>query len=197
MFLGPDRDAVTMLGAVSTLRAARLDIRLIVAGPADDPARPVPADVYYLGPVSHRRSAYANGQVVVISGRDPAAPYAIVEAMMCGRPTICLDDGTFGPVVGSAAMVVPYDDRARLADACAALLGSPDRRRDMSTAAGRRARSLFALRTTTDAVRLAYERAMFDVLRPEPLSGPLSGPLEAGGGAVAAGTSGTNTTTGS
>ncbi|HEU0240998.1 MAG TPA: DUF3492 domain-containing protein [Micromonosporaceae bacterium] len=189
LFLGPERDVVTMLGAVATLRAARLDIRLIVAGPADDAVHRVPADVYFLGPVSHRRSAYATGQVVVISGRDPAAPYAIVEAMMCGRPTICLDDGTFEPVVGTAVMVVPYDDRARLADACAALLGSPDRRRDMSTTSARRARSLFALRTTTDAVRLAYERAMFDAVR--------IGPLEPGDDAVAAGTTGTSRTTGS
>jgi hypothetical protein len=141
---------------------SRPETRLIVAGPVFTTDPLVLANVSFLGPVNHRRSAYATGRVLVISGRHPAAPYAIVEAMMCGRPVICLDDGEFGPMVGSSAITVPYGDPARLARACLALLDSPDQRRDMSTAAARRARSLYALRTTTDAVRIAYERAAGD-----------------------------------
>jgi hypothetical protein len=156
-----------MLDAVNTLHAARLDVRLMIAGPAESPAEPAQAGVCFLGPVNHRRSVFATGQVLVISGRARASRYAVVEAMMCGRPTIVLDDGEFAPVVGTAARVVPYGDAAKLAQVCATLLGSADRRREMSVAAARRARSLFALRTTIDSVRTAYAQAAWAPVAPD------------------------------
>jgi hypothetical protein len=65
-------------------------------------------------------------------------------------------------VAGTAATIVPYGDEDRLAHACLALLGSADRRRSQSTAGSQRARSLFALRTTIDAVRTVYADATTD-----------------------------------
>src|SRR5215475_10908399 len=159
-FVGPESDAATMLTSLPWIRWTRPDARLIVAGPAFAADPLALANVSFLGPVNHRRSAYATGRIVVISGRDPAAPYAIVEAMMCGRPAICLDDGEFRPMVGPAALTVPYGDPARLARACLALLNAADQRRQMSSAGARRARSLYALRTTIDVVRIAYQRAV-------------------------------------
>jgi glycosyltransferase involved in cell wall biosynthesis len=169
-FLGPERDAMTMLRTLPRLRAIHGNIRLIVAGPAMPVDVVAPADaVGFLGPVHRRRSAYAIGQVVVVSGQDPAAPYALIEAMMCGRPTVCLDDGRLKSVAGAAATIVPYGDDGQLAEACLALLGSPERRRIQSTAAAQRARSLFALRTTVGAVRTVYAEAARDVADPAEL----------------------------
>ncbi len=166
-FLGPDHDALTLLRTLPRLRAAHPEIRLIVAAPPIKTDVIRPGDpVFFLGPVSHRRSAYATGQVVVVSGRHPAAPYALIEAMMCRRPTICLDDGALTAVAGVAATTVPYGDERRLADACLALLASADRRRSQSTAGSQRARSLFALRTTIDAVRTVYTEATADTVEP-------------------------------
>jgi polysaccharide biosynthesis protein PelF len=166
-FVGPDRDALTLLRTLPRLRAAHPEIRLIVAAPPirtdvigpDDP-------VFFLGPVNHRRSAYATGQVVVVSGRHPAAPYALIEAMMCRRPTICLDDGALTSVAGTAVATVPYDDEHRLADACLALLDSADRRRSQAATGSQRARSLFALRSTIDAIRTVYAEAIADPVEP-------------------------------
>lgn len=159
-WLGPPRDLVTMLDALTPIRVSRPDTRLIVAGPArpvDDPRHD--AVTNFLGPVNHRRSAYATGQIVVLSGNDPSMPYGLIEAMMCGRPTICLDDGTLAPLAGMGAMVVPSADPAILASACLTLLGSPDRRRELSEAAGARARRVFGLRVMIDRFREAYDRA--------------------------------------
>jgi glycosyltransferase involved in cell wall biosynthesis len=162
-FLGPDRDAITLLRTLPRLRAVHPDVRLIVGAPPVTTDVIKPGDpVFFLGPVSHRRSAYATGQIVVVSGRHEAAPYALIEAMMCRRPTICLDDGALRSVAGTAATIVPYGDEDRLAHACLALLGSADRRRSQSTAGSQRARSLFALRTTIDAVRTVYADATTD-----------------------------------
>ena len=162
-FLGPDRDTVTLLRTLPRLRAVHPDVRLIVGAPAVTTSVIKPGDsVFFLGPVNHRRSAYATGQIVVVSGRHEAAPYALIEAMMCRRPTILLDDGALSAVAGTAADIVPYRDEDRLADVCLALLGSADRRRSQSTAGSQRARSLFALRTTIDAVRTVYAEATAD-----------------------------------
>jgi polysaccharide biosynthesis protein PelF len=167
VFLGPDRDALTLLRTLPRLRAAHPEVRLIVAAPPIKTDVIRPGDpVFFLGPVNHRRSAYATGQVVVVSGRHPAAPYALIEAMMCRRPTICLDDGALTAVAGTAATTVPYGDEHRLADACLSLLASADRRRSQSTAGSQRARSLFALRTTIDAVRTVYAGATADTVEP-------------------------------
>src|SRR5262249_30579442 len=90
-FLGPERDALTMLDALPRLRAKRRGVRLKMSGwQITHPAQVPPAEVQFLGPVNHRRSAYAAGQVVVVSARWPSAPYAVIEAMMSGRPTVCM-----------------------------------------------------------------------------------------------------------
>ena len=52
-------------------------------------------------------------------------PYALIESMMCGRPTICVDDGALAPMVGMGAVLVPPDDPVALAEACVTLLGRP------------------------------------------------------------------------
>jgi hypothetical protein len=81
---------------------------------------------------------------------------------MCGRPTIVLDNSGLDKVIGMGAMVVPPNEPTELADACVKLLSDRDRRRQLSIAAGQRARSLFALRAKLDRFREIYERTSRD-----------------------------------
>jgi glycosyltransferase involved in cell wall biosynthesis len=184
-WLGPESELPTMLAALSGVRESTgQPVRLVVAGPASpltglsggSPAGESSIDsstdtISFLGPVSHRRSAYATGQIVVLSGRDESMPYALIEAMMCGRPTVCLDDGGLAGMVGSDAITVRPGHPAALAAACATLLDSPDRRRELSAAAGQRARRLFNLRAVIDGYRDIYESAALDTAGPtEPMA---------------------------
>ncbi len=170
-WLGPDADLPSMLGALSQISAVR-PARLIVAGAASSLVETslvgssMTDTISFLGPVSHRRSAYATGQIVVLSSRDEAMPYALIEAMMCGRPTICVDDGGLASMAGMGAVIVPPNDPSALASACLTLLGDPDRRRTLSMAAGQRARGLFGLRMVVDRFRDAYENAALDLANP-------------------------------
>jgi glycosyltransferase involved in cell wall biosynthesis len=86
--------------------------------------------------------------------------------MMCGRPTVAIDDGGLAPMLGLGGSTVPHDDPTALAGACAALLASPERRRQTSQAAGQRARNLFGLRMVVDRYREAYEDAAADSAGP-------------------------------
>jgi polysaccharide biosynthesis protein PelF len=179
-WLGPEGELPSMLAALRGIRdATGQPVRLVVAGPASplaglstgSPTGESSADtISFLGPVSHRRSAYATGQIVVLSGRDESMPYALIEAMMCGRPTVCVDDGGLAAMVGSDGLTVRPGDPAALAAACGALLGSPDRRRELSAAASQRARRLFNLRAMIDRYREIYENAAADSAGPtEPM----------------------------
>jgi glycosyltransferase involved in cell wall biosynthesis len=162
-WLGPERDLRTLLAALPAIKEAAPDIRVLVAGPAVPIQNRHHAEkLSFLGPVNHRRSAYANGKLVVLSGTDPTMPYALIEAMMCGRPTIVLDDTGLAKVFGMGAVVVPPNNPVALADACTKLLRDRDRRRQLSIAAGQRARSLFALRAKLDRFREIYERVVAD-----------------------------------
>jgi glycosyltransferase involved in cell wall biosynthesis len=162
-WLGPDRDLSTMIAALPEIRHAKHGVRVLVAGPATAISdRRHTEAIGFLGPVSHRRSAYANGQIVVLAAGDDSMPYALIEAMMCGRPTIVIDDGTLANAVGLGALTVPPDNPHALASAVITLLSDPARRKQLSVAAGQRARNLFALRSSLDRFREVYERAARD-----------------------------------
>jgi glycosyltransferase involved in cell wall biosynthesis len=165
-WLGPDRDLPTMLAALDIVREELPDARLIVAGPATGAARTTGEEVSFLGPVTHRRSAYATGQVVALSGRGEWMPYALIEAMMCGRPVVCQDSGGLASMAGLGASIVSYDDPEALAAGCLTLLHSRDRRRQQSMAAGQRARNLFGLRMMLDRYRTVYDETARDTAAP-------------------------------
>jgi len=165
-WLGPERDLVSMLCAFEAVRDTRSDTRLIVAGPATPVDPRIGPAVAFLGPVGHRRSAFTKGRVVVVAATEPTMPYALIEAMMCGRPTICVGDADVAELAGDGALVVPPDDPDTLADACLYLLESEQRRRDLGTAGHAVARTRYALRTQLDRFRDLYELASHDTSAP-------------------------------
>jgi glycosyltransferase involved in cell wall biosynthesis len=78
----------------------------------------------------------------------------LLEAMAVGKPVIAPREG--GPVEivahGQTGVLVAPRDAAALADAVVSLLGDPERRAAMGSAARARARTLFDLRTHATAV---------------------------------------------
>jgi len=95
--------------------------------------------------VTARRALYGMGRLVAISGAHEAMPYPLIEAMLCGRATICTDNGGLAATVGVGALVVPPGDPARLAAACASVLTDQRLRHELAVAGRDRARSLFSL----------------------------------------------------
>jgi glycosyltransferase involved in cell wall biosynthesis len=91
---------------------------------------------------------------------DP--PYRLMEAMMSGRPVISVDVGPVAETLGDTGVVVPADDPAALAQACAALLRDPARRRELADASRRRALTHF----TADRVLRVYDALYADLAGP-------------------------------
>ncbi|MFG2097029.1 DUF3492 domain-containing protein [Streptomyces sp. NPDC048612] len=181
----PAKDLIALLHAFAEIRRAEPAATLrIVGGPGRDPGAPgylahcralaaqlfpdEAADARTVGesPVSFEEiggpglpapaDAYASGAVVVLSSVIEGFPRSLVEAMFCGRATVSTDAGAVCEVIGGTGLVVPPRNPRALAEACAALLGDPDRRARLGAAARARALELFTVEQNTAAFRGIY-----------------------------------------
>lgn len=100
--------------------------------------------------------AYASGAVVVLSSVVEGFPAGLVEAMLCGRPTVSTDVGAVVEVIGGTGLVVPPRNPRALAEACVALLRDPVRRERLGAAARARALELFTVEQNIAAFHTLY-----------------------------------------
>ncbi|MEH1130188.1 GT4 family glycosyltransferase PelF [Micromonospora sp. CPCC 206061] len=159
----PRKDLHTLIRAFRRVRDAVPHAGLRLVGPQDDLAYVASCrrlvDRLSLGgvvrfddPVQSSRQAFAAGHLVALSSVAEDMPYPVVEAMMCGRPTVSTDVGAVAEVVGDTGVIVPPGDPVALAGACVDLLADPARRRRLGAAGRARALRLY----TVDTVRRAY-----------------------------------------
>ncbi|MFE1175242.1 DUF3492 domain-containing protein [Streptomyces sp. NPDC058773] len=185
----PAKDLIGLLHAFAEVRRAEPAATLrIIGGPGSDPRAPgylahcralaaqlfpdEAADARTVGenPVSFEEigspgvpdlaDAYASGAVVVLSSVIEGFPRSLVEAMFCGRATVSTDAGAVCEVIGGTGLVVPPRNPRALAEACAALLGDPDRRARLGAAARARALELFTVEQNIAAFRGIYLELM-------------------------------------
>ncbi|SFE61626.1 Glycosyltransferase involved in cell wall bisynthesis [Actinacidiphila alni] len=112
--------------------------------------------VTFEGRVDDIRTAYAAGQVVMLSSISEGFPFTLIEAMSCGRCTVSTDVGGVREAVGDTGLVVPPRDPRAMADAALELLRDPARRASMGWEARLRVIDQFTLRQTIDAFRGIY-----------------------------------------
>ena len=136
------KDHETLLKAFATLRT-RIDASLVLVGDGEDEAR-VRALSHALGLDAHvvftgfTRNPYrylARATVSVLTSRFEGLPNALIESMALGIPivsTAC----QFGPIEvmgdNEFGILTPVGDPTAFADAVAALLGDPARRRELA-----------------------------------------------------------------
>ncbi|MEV0720760.1 GT4 family glycosyltransferase PelF [Asanoa sp. NPDC050611] len=170
--IDPLKDLHTLIRAMRTIRDAEPLARLRLAGPVPETGRDyaesclalierlgLRAAVDLSGPVTSSRQAYAQGHVVALSSISEGMPYTIIEAMMCGRPTVSTDVGGVPEVVGGAGLIVPPGDPVALGHACLELLGDRTRRRTL----GANGRSRALAHFTVDRMLAAYRALYADV----------------------------------
>jgi glycosyltransferase involved in cell wall biosynthesis len=81
----------------------------------------------------------------------------VVEAMACGRPTVCTNVGGVAEAVGDTGIVVPPRDHAAVAEACVRLLRDGELRRRLGAAAHARVIEHFTLSRSLQMYRNVYE----------------------------------------
>lgn len=112
--------------------------------------------VSFEGPVSPVSTAYYAGNVVVLTSISEGLPYTIIEAMMCGRPTVSTEVGGVPEVVGDTGLLVPARDPERLAEALVTLLSDEALRRDLALRGRDRALTYFRVDQMLATIRGIY-----------------------------------------
>jgi polysaccharide biosynthesis protein PelF len=120
--------------------------------------------VTFEGPVRPVSSAYHASSVVALSSISEGLPYTVMEAMMCGRPTVSTGVGGVPEVTGDAGVVVPPRDPKALGAALADLLLDGARRADLGVRARERALRTFPLDLMLERFRTTYA----DLATPRP-----------------------------
>jgi glycosyltransferase involved in cell wall biosynthesis len=97
----------------------------------------------------------------VSASRREGLPLSLLEAMSCGLPVLATRVSGHEEVVvhDHTGLLVPPDDPAALADAAAALLGDPERRRRMGEAGRERVEREFSVSRMVAATAAVYRAA--------------------------------------
>lgn len=129
--LAPEKNPSLSIDTVRELTSRGIDVRLTVLG--HGPLRSQLMDASDDLPVTFHSYIHGRGELArVMSRADVAiAPgpvetfgLAALEALACGVPTVCPDEGALQEVVGSAGIAAPSRPQA-FADAVLELLGRP------------------------------------------------------------------------
>jgi glycosyltransferase involved in cell wall biosynthesis len=109
------------------------------------------------GRIANAVDAYHAGSVVALTSISEGFPYTVVEAMACGRPTVCTNVGGVAEAVGETGIVVPPRDHAAVAEACVRLLRDDELRHRLGAAAHARVLEHFTLSRSLQMYRNVYE----------------------------------------
>jgi glycosyltransferase involved in cell wall biosynthesis len=109
------------------------------------------------GRVGNAVDAYHAGSIVALTSISEGFPYTVVEAMACGRPTVCTNVGGVAEAVGDTGIVVAPRDHTAVAEACVRLLRDDELRHRLGAAARARVLEHFTLSQSLQMYRNVYE----------------------------------------
>lgn len=140
--LVPEKGADHAIRAVGECEGTQLAIA--GGGPDEPKLRSLAAElgvaVAFLGVLDDARAAYAAADVNVLPSRGgDSMPATLIEAGLCGVPSIATPVGSIGEIVldGTTGVMVPIDDGEALRAALIRLRDNPAERRRMGEAARR------------------------------------------------------------
>jgi glycosyltransferase involved in cell wall biosynthesis len=109
------------------------------------------------GRIGNAVDAYHAGSIVALTSISEGFPYTVVEAMACGRPTVCTNVGGVSEAVADTGIVVAPRDHAAVAEACVKLLRDDELRHRLGVAARARVLEHFTLSQSLQMYRNVYE----------------------------------------
>lgn len=135
------KDLSTFLKAASALRRSRSDVRFLIVGDGELRARleqeahalGLDGCIHFLGWQRDLEPIYADLDLVVLSSLNEGTPVSLVEGMAAGLAVVATEVGGVPDLVehGKTGLLVPPKDPKALSTAMEALLGDPERRREM------------------------------------------------------------------
>ncbi len=157
-----------LIDAVAILRRQYPDVVCLAAGrddsggsiPQTAASRGVADSIRWLGFVNDSTDVLAAADVVVVASKWEGCPDSLIEAMRAGRAAVATRVGGIPEMIedGAQGLLVPPGESGRLAEAVQALLGDPDRRRELGHAGRRRFLERFTVDKMVEGLSALYER---------------------------------------
>jgi polysaccharide biosynthesis protein PelF len=111
----------------------------------------------FAGGTKEPEKAYNSGDVVVFSSITEGFPFAVIEAMACGKAVVATEAGGVPEALEGCGIMVKSRDPKTLADAITKLLSDQDLRHNLEAKALARAREKFSLPAMVGEYRAIYE----------------------------------------
>jgi glycosyltransferase involved in cell wall biosynthesis len=112
----------------------------------------------FMGGTKEPEKAYNLGDVVAFSSITEGFPFAIIEAMACGKAVVATNVGGVGEALEGCGLLVRSRSPKDLANGIQTLLKDRELREDLETKAITRAKNQFSIERSTNQYRELYEQ---------------------------------------
>jgi glycosyltransferase involved in cell wall biosynthesis len=162
------KDIIAMIQATGYVKESIPDIMCLVFGTSTEPEYAercqamittlgLDENVKLMGGTKEPEKAYAMADVVAFSSITEAFPFAVIEAMACGKAVVSTDVGGVSESLEGCGLLVRSRRPRELASAILTLLRDGGLRKSLEMAALARARREFSLETSVQRYRALYE----------------------------------------
>ncbi|MHB1868437.1 MAG: GT4 family glycosyltransferase PelF [Nitrososphaerales archaeon] len=112
----------------------------------------------FMGGTREPEKAYNLGDVVAFSSITEGFPFAIIEAMACGKAVVATNVGGIDEALEGCGLLVKSRSPKDLANGILTLLRDKELRKDLETKAISRAKNQFSIERSTNQYRQLYEQ---------------------------------------
>lgn len=162
------KDIVALIQATARVRDSVPDVRCLLFGDSTEPdyyekclntvkKMNLEGSFYFMGGTKEPERAYAAGDVVAFSSITEGFPFAVIEAMACGKAIVATDVGGVNEALSGCGLLVRSRDSHALAEAILRMMRDPQLRQEMERKALARARSQFGLEKSIAQYRQVYD----------------------------------------
>jgi glycosyltransferase involved in cell wall biosynthesis len=163
------KDILNLIHAINHVRRRYPDVQCLIYGASTDleyslrclkavETLDLEDTIKFMGKVRDPEVAYNASDVVVISSITEGFPFAIIEAMACGKGIVATDVGGNREALEGCGVLVRSSHPQELALAIIRLLSDPELRSRLGTDAVKQARAKFTIEKSLSQYREEYER---------------------------------------
>ncbi|WP_268541206.1 GT4 family glycosyltransferase PelF [Candidatus Nitrosotenuis cloacae] len=162
------KDIICLVQAIKYVKESIPDVRCLIYGGSTDlrySIRCVEAvknfnleeTIKFMGATKEPERAYNDADVVVVSSVTEGFPFAIIEAMACGKAVVAADVGGVREALQGCGILVRSRHPQEFAESIIKLLGDKNLRDEFGALAVRRVLNEFTLKHSVDQFREQYE----------------------------------------
>src|SRR5581483_3624680 len=165
------KDIVNLIQSIKYVRDQIHDIQCLIYGASTDleysmrcikmaQSLGLQDNIKFMGKVKDPEMAYNSADVAVISSITEGFPFAIIEAMACGKGIVATDVGGIREALEGCGLLVRSSHPQELGNAIVKLLRDEKLRSSLGAAALKRVQEGFTLERSLGQYRQEYERLM-------------------------------------